>query len=154
MSASLSFFVPGIPAPQGSKTRTKFGVREDNPATKPWRQDVMWHAKEALNVAVPFAGAVVLEIQFRFPRLKAHYRTNGELKPSAPMFKTTAPDVDKLARAICDALTVAGVWSDDALVVGLHCTKRYDDEPGAQVLVYDADDFTRRLLQRKETGTG
>lgn len=31
----IEFTVPGIPAPQGSKVRTKWGMREDNPATRP-----------------------------------------------------------------------------------------------------------------------
>lgn len=37
---------------------------------------------------------------------------------------TKPPDLDKLVRAIGDALTDAGVWTDDALVVGWYATKR------------------------------
>jgi hypothetical protein len=44
----VEFMIAGIPAPQGSKTRTKWGVREDNPATKPWRSAVAWEATAAM----------------------------------------------------------------------------------------------------------
>jgi Holliday junction resolvase RusA-like endonuclease len=57
-----------------------------------------------------------------------HYGTgrNAELvKLSAPIFKATAPDSDKLIRLIGDALTIAGVIADDALIVRILAEKRY-----------------------------
>ena len=38
---------------------------------------------------------------------------------------TVTPDVDKLCRAVLDALTDAGVWVDDSQVVDLGATKIY-----------------------------
>jgi hypothetical protein len=38
-------------------------------------------------------------------------------------------DVDKLSRALLDGLADAGVYSNDAQVVGLHAWKRYPDSP-------------------------
>ena len=42
------------------------------------------------------------------------------------------PDIDKLARAILDALTDARVWPDDGQVVTMHVEKRYG-EPGVEI---------------------
>ena len=85
-----------------------------------------------------FWAAVRVELAFDFPRPKAHFGTgrNQELlKRSAPLYKRTAPDLDKLARAVLDALTHSGVLRDDALVVELHCSKQYADDPGVNVKI-------------------
>ena len=49
---------------------------------------------------------------------------------------TTKPDIDKLVRAINDALTGI-LFHDDSQVVGITCIKDYDDErrPGAYICV-------------------
>lgn len=41
-------------------------------------------------------------------------------------------DVDKLARALLDGLAAAGVYRNDAQVVGLHVWKRYPDSPAVE----------------------
>lgn len=140
--STLSFFVPGIPAPQGSKVRTKWGgMREDNENTQPWREAVIWAAKAARTESrQPIAGPVDLQIDFRFPRLTGHLRANGEVKPTAPHYKVSIPDIDKLARAVCDALTGAGVWRDDSVVAILSCQKVYADVPGAYIVVNDLNE--------------
>ena len=44
----LEFRVVGIPAPQGSKTLTRYGaLMESSKKVKPWRQDVIHAALEA-----------------------------------------------------------------------------------------------------------
>ncbi len=48
---------------------------------------------------------------------------------------TTKPDLDKLERAILDALTKSGVIKDDALVVDLVASKHYADENRPGVLI-------------------
>ena len=37
---------------------------------------------------------------------------------------TKKPDLDKLTRAVFDAITSAGVWDDDSQVVDAHISKR------------------------------
>jgi len=53
-----------------------------------------------------------------------------------------APDLDKLVRAVCDSLTDARVWIDDALVVKLVASKKYADgrQPGAKIEVTVVED--------------
>lgn len=132
----IAFVVPGVPAPQGSKTRTKWGVREDNPNTKPWRTAVAGHAIDAMQGREPLTGPLMLTVEFYFPRPKAHYRTGArasELKATAPAFHTTKPDSDKLLRAIGDSLTGI-VCRDDSLFAIVKATKLYG-APRCHVLV-------------------
>ena len=53
---------------------------------------------------------IVLDLLFRFPRPRSHFGTGrnaGQLKPSAPFYVRTRPDLDKLARAVGDALRIS-----------------------------------------------
>lgn len=83
----------------------------------------------------PWAGPVSLRACFVFPRPKHHLRTGkreGEVKENAPGWKTSAPDLDKLVRALGDALTGI-VYRDDAQIVDLGVTKIYGQNPGVTV---------------------
>lgn len=120
--------VYGTPAPQGSKTRTKFGgMRDDNPNTATWREAV----KMAVMAAYPLGsrpdvilarGPVVVDITFSMPRPK-----------SAKKFACAdkKPDIDKLQRSTFDAMTEMSCWEDDARVVRVRATKIYAGDPGA-----------------------
>lgn len=138
----IRFRVAGVPAPQGSKTVARSGsgrsfVREDNPALAPWRNAVAAAAQDAMGERPPIPGPVYLEAVFRFPRPLSHFGTGrnaDRLKPSAPDYVTTRPDLDKLLRALGDAL--AGiVFAADAYVVTVYAEKVYGS-PGADVFVH------------------
>ena len=150
-------FVPGIPRPQGSKSRGKGGrMYEASKHLKAWRADVTAYARSEWvyaqsPVRKPLTGPLVFGVQFVFPRPQKHYlwttshgvRMRQGLRADAPVYVTCKPDVSKLLRAVEDSLTVAGVWGDDSLVVGyagfpLTC-KRYanpGEEPGALIRVW------------------
>lgn len=140
--ALVTFTVPGIPAPQGSKTagRTKSGanyVREDNPKTEPWRNAVAGHALAAMAGRRQLYGPLRLTATFVFRRPAGHYGTGrnaGTLKPSSPVYVRTRPDVDKLLRAIGDAITGA-ICRDDSQIVVVHAEKRYGDHACARIVV-------------------
>jgi Holliday junction resolvase RusA-like endonuclease len=74
-----------------------------------------------------FTGPVQLEARFFVQRPKSYYgsgRNAGLLKPSAPLFPTTAPDLSKYVRALEDALE--GItWANDAQIVSLIVSKLY-----------------------------
>jgi Holliday junction resolvase RusA-like endonuclease len=128
----IAFTVYGIPVPQGSKTR--WGT-EDNPHTRAWRATV---AEQAAQLgAEPLLGPVSVTVSFVFPRPKAHYRTGkfaDQLRPAAPMWHTSVPDLDKLQRAIGDAL--AGVLiRNDSQICAWHVEKTYGAMPRADVTV-------------------
>jgi Holliday junction resolvase RusA-like endonuclease len=137
----ITITIAGVPAPQGSKVRTRWGVREDNPATKPWRMAVAWEATAAMQGAHPLSGPLELSALFYFPRPKSHYRTGkhaDELKDTAPDYCATKPDADKLLRAIGDALTGI-VCRDDAQFVRVTARKLYGT-PRAVVVVQPANE--------------
>lgn len=140
--------VMGLPQQQGSKN--PWGG-EANKKLGPWRGHVTqtvgeaWAAEE-LPILL---GPVELRVKFSFPRPKSHYRTGknaGVLRDDAPYFKTSAPDLDKLQRAIGDALT-AHVFRDDAQVASWNVVKVYDDTTYADITIIDlsggTDDFGR-----------
>jgi crossover junction endodeoxyribonuclease RusA len=82
--------------------------------------------------------AVTVRLEFYFTRPKSHYRTGRHshlLKPSAPEHPITkGQDVDKLARAVLDALTTI-VYHDDRQVVILASVKDYGPSEGCHIVV-------------------
>lgn len=123
----IELVVYGIPAPQGSKTRTQWGMRDDNPNTKPWRAAVAAEAALVSHGLGLLEGPLKVRAEFFFPRPKSHFGSgrNAEIpKPNAPDFHTSKPDGDKLARAIGDALTGI-VFRDDSQVAVWRIVKRY-----------------------------
>lgn len=116
----LSFIVQGTPIPQGSmkgfafKRRTGgvgVALTSDNKKTRPWKDSVASVASEAWDGA-PTEDAVALTMEFAF------------MPPKSSRFphKTTKPDIDKLARAVMDALTGV-VYRDDSQVISLSARK-------------------------------
>ena len=144
--STLTIRVNGTPAPQGSKrgfvVKGRVVVAESSPKVKPWRQDVAAAAVEAAAEAgwVAPAGPLAVSITFYLPRPRYHYRTGkhaDELKPDAARWVDKKPDLDKLVRATCDALTTAGVIRDDAQIAILSATKTYTDEAVGAIVVID-----------------
>ena len=141
------------PAPQGSKTSRpvmrwdaelgkrvpvlKNGVpvvnttEQNKQRLKLWRNDV---ANAAIGNGWPGLGlaaldeAVVVQLTFFFTRPEGHYGTGRNanvLKDSSPLYpEKTGEDLDKLERAVLDALTGI-VWKDDRRVVTMPSRRRY-----------------------------
>lgn len=117
-TAAIRIVVRGQPAPQGSKSfkgMTNAGraiLTESSKKVRPWRQDVklaaeLWRAQTG---AAPIDGPVVVRMVFTLPKPKSAPKT----RRTYPM---RTPDLSKLVRSTEDALTDAGVWSDDARVI-------------------------------------
>ena len=132
----MRFFVGGIPAPKGSARAfyvPKLGravVTAANAKTRPWEQAV--RAEASIAGLRPLDGAVRVEVTFLFARPAGHFGAKG-LRPSAPREHTKKPDVDKLVRAVLDALTGVA-FKDDAQVVAVEARKRYLPEGAAEDL--------------------
>lgn len=126
----LDLFVPGRPAPQGSKRHVGRGILvESSKALAPWRTSVAWHAAQVYRAA-PLDGPLAVRVEFLMPR------PAGTPKRSTPA-AVKRPDLDKLTRAIFDALSLV-VWRDDSQIVDVHATKRIaelDEQPGAHIRV-------------------
>lgn len=130
----LSVVILGKAATQGSKTpiRNKagqvVGMREDNPKSRPWRQDVaktMLAARpEGFRV---WDEAVAVEVTIYVPRPKSHFGTGrnaGILKDDAPQFPPNGLDCDKVMRAIGDAGTTVW-WRDDSRISKITVERLY-----------------------------
>jgi len=130
LELALALTVYGIPGPQGSKRHVGGGVLvESSKAVGPWRTNVAWWAAQKFTGA-PLDGPIVVEIDFVMPRPAA---TPKRRTPPA----VKKPDVDKLARAVLDALTSV-VWRDDSQIVDMHVRKRLaelDEQPGAHIRI-------------------
>lgn len=137
----ISLRVYGSAAPQGSKVRTKWGMREASEKVKPWREAIVGQAIRDGIDNVRLTGPVSVRVTFLFPRTKAHYgvkKGQPYLRDNAPTYKTTAPDLDKLQRSTGDGLVQAGVLADDDSIVRWHAEKRYcndGESPGAIIVI-------------------
>ena len=138
----LGFSVSGVPVPQGSKVKNRYGaIYDSNKALQPWRVAVTEAAEAARTEAghQQWLGPVRLIVVFRFARPGSHYGTGrnaGTLRGGAPrLWHAQTPDADKCLRAVCDALTFAGVWRDDRQVADLTVHKVWAQTPGADIAV-------------------
>jgi len=127
----VKFTVLGLPQPQGSssaftpKGRSRPVVTSANPNLKAWRRAVAQSAALEMRGREPAGRGVPMRLMaaFYFPRPKS-------VKPLAE--KTTAPDLDKLLRAIGDSLS--GIcYSDDASVTEIFATKCYGHPARAEI---------------------
>lgn len=130
---AFHFTVDGHPETKGSARAFVRGKRaiitNDNPRCKAWSVLVAWKAREAMGGRPALGGAVVVDVTFRLQRPKS---TKGrKLKGyDGPLM-----DVDKLQRALLDAMTGI-VYVDDKQVVTVHARKEWG-EPGATVTIVE-----------------
>ena len=136
----LAFSVLGTARPQGSKRHVGGGrMVEMGKDLKPWRQQIAVEASQRMGSTQPWTQPVKVTLVFFLIRPKSHFGTGrnaGTLKASAPRFPSSSPDLDKLTRAVLDALTGIA-FRDDAQVQVLDCMKLYADDhyPGVVVEV-------------------
>lgn len=115
--------IRGKPVPAGTlrwnpTTRRMFWSNATD--LDPWKQSIGMIARAA---GVRPRDAVRLAITFWMPRPKTH---KG---PEAPHWHSSRPDIDKLLRAVLDALTGVA-YPDDSCVVAVQACKVYGPGPG------------------------
>lgn len=132
----LRVFVPGRPLPQGSKDAIplatgrginrrytgKVSLVESATGLKAWRNAIRLACLDVeQEPRARFAKHVPVRVvaTFVMPRTKSLRKTG----PTPP--HVVKPDGDKLLRAVCDALTAAGVIHDDAQIIEHEARKRY-----------------------------
>jgi len=130
MRDALTFTVYGEAQPQGSarafipKGWKRPVITTANPALKSWRQLVAEQANVALERLPPSERSLLLDgvrlsIAFYLPRPKS--------LPKKRTAHTRKPDIDKLVRGMCDALTPI-LFRDDSQVCELVTAKYYARE--------------------------
>lgn len=116
MTTPITIIVYGIPGPQGSKSFKgmrggKAIMAESSKKVKPWREAVHAAALQVRNGASPIDAPIRARMVFTMPKPASAPKT----RRTYPM---RMPDLSKLCRSTEDALTTAGIWRDDARVVG------------------------------------
>lgn len=140
---AVSFTVYGLPKPQGSKravnhrsTGRAVVIESAGQPLRDWRGDVKAAAVEAAGWCSALTGPLGVSVAFTLPKPKSAPRTRRT-------YPAKRPDLDKLVRAVLDAMTGV-VFADDAQVIALHAVKLYAgdedpalDRPGAVIEVTD-----------------
>lgn len=132
----LTIVAAGEPKTQGSKTAgvTKDGrpfLREaTSKGQRVWRKIVKEAAEEAIADAdwETCHFPVEVEMRFVFERPASHYTTKGDLSASGRKMELPSLDLDKLERAVNDAMTDAGVYDDDKRIRSLTTYKGYRED--------------------------
>ena len=127
----VKFFVPGRPAPQGSKRSVGHGrFIEASKYLPAWRKAVTEFAiyETTMTSWDTIPGPARLIVSFYLER------PSSISKRKRP-FPIVPPDLDKLCRGVADALSDAGVWGDDSQVVELIATKHYADTSETGVMI-------------------
>lgn len=130
----------GRPAPQGSKKRGQNGqLIESSPHLPAWRRAVQVACYRALQQAgvepgqTPVYGPdVPLRVEIEF-----WIQPSGGIQPAGPQLDVSASgDIDKLSRAVLDAVTLGKIWKDDRQVVSLAADRLWCpawETPGAHI---------------------
>lgn len=130
-----SLFVPGKPIPEGSTRAYVIKghaavTHNNNNALRPWRAEIHAMIRSMIptrTIDIP-DGPVAVALWFVMPRRAA------EPKRTTPAH-TRKPDLDKLARAVLDAMTGVA-YSDDGQVTTLAAHKRTaiaGEQPGVLI---------------------
>jgi crossover junction endodeoxyribonuclease RusA len=121
MSRELYVKVPGVPVPQGSMSCINGVMFHSNKHLPIWRSKVQ-KALECEFVGGAFSGPIYAYLTFILPRPASVTR----IKPCVK------PDLDKLVRAVLDAVEAACAVHNDSQVCEMHAIKRYvreNEEP-------------------------
>lgn len=138
----LNVRVYGTAVTQGSKKgfvnpknpKHAIVVDDNPPALKSWRQDVA----AATAKAVAEQGWVKLVDRAASVRL-LFILDRPKSWPLIDTLPRKQPDLDKLVRAVFDALKAGGAYKDDSQVVSLRADKRFSttQQPGVHIRVRD-----------------
>ena len=126
------FFVPGTPAPQGSKNIYRGRPVESSKRLPAWRAAIEAEACVAhRRIGYSLAGPLRLDCTFWFKR------------PKKPAHYYPSIDLDKLTRAVGDALQKSGLIINDSQLSTLgNIRKRWTlagDRTGALITLLDDD---------------
>lgn len=138
---AITVDVPGTPIAQGStrsfeRAGRTFTKSSNAGPLERWRGDIRT-ALRGQEPDVPVRDPISIRLSFRMPRPASHFlpanskRPEPVLREDAPHWVVGGKDVDKLVRAVLDAMTGL-VYVDDGQVVSIVAAKRYPG-PGESV---------------------
>ena len=94
--------------------------------TEVWTRDATRLLRAAWRTQPYVKTPLCVELVAYFPRPKSRprYIPKEEWKSGVSLHKITTPDTDNIAKIVLDAMTRAGIFQDDALVVEQPTAKR------------------------------
>ena len=132
MSAPLfSCTIPGDPRGKGSVRVSKSGHAFKDEKTAAYMSTCILFMRQNHHGA-PLSGclAMTMDVYLRRPAHlvpKVGPRVRAPQPPVDAFPAPTLPDIDNVSKAVCDALTQAGVIIDDKVITMQVATKRYVD---------------------------
>jgi len=130
---TIRFDVSSMPVPQGSTrafiVKGKPIITSTSKGLSSWRRLIADRAQD--RVSAPIEGAVAVTLLFRLPRPKSAPKKKW-------IYPSKRPDLDKLVRAVLDAITNV-IIADDSQVVSLTATKDYGP-PGVMIQVDEIEE--------------
>ena len=135
MVEKLNFTIPGEPRGKG---RPRFvratGRTYTDRSTASYENLVRVSFKNAYPDWVPLTDAVEIHIHTYFPIPTSWSKKKQSLALSGWLRKTSKPDLDNVQKAVLDGLNGVA-WKDDAQIVTMFTSKKYDEEPRADVTI-------------------
>lgn len=154
----IELFVRGRPRTAGSKSGfvnkntgkvifTPAGSRQ-----KSWQESVRWTFLQSEYArTIPIDGAIMVSLLYSFARPKSHLTSKGKHTKSYKHFPSVRPDIDKLNRAVLDALSGLA-YKDDALIVSEVAMKEYGVPEGVRIIIRKIPDTEGSLKDVEEEG--
>jgi crossover junction endodeoxyribonuclease RusA len=143
----INMFVPGVPQAKGNVRMSASGHYYDtNRRLKGWLNAIQAKAiGEMSGRGWPMLTTPVhVNAVFSFPRPLKHHANNRRDRPirkDAPMLHAKQPDIDKVIRAVLDAMTGV-VYTDDNLVSKIDAIKLWasdQDDAGVHISVFELE---------------
>jgi Holliday junction resolvase RusA-like endonuclease len=135
----ITAFIEGIPKAQPRVKATGRGnfIRMYTPGTaKEWKGLITSKFRTFEKIG---SAPVEIGITFLIPRPKSHYGSRNKqpyLRSDAPKYHAQKPDKDNLEKAVYDAISASGFWTDDCQVVAGGSTKTWaKDKTGAIITI-------------------
>lgn len=139
MTVEAQFVIPGVPI---AKARPRFYRRGNFVGT--YNQQTTEEGRLRLDIARQLPDSweliqkpICIICRFYMKRPKNHYGTGKNsktLKPSAPLFHTSKPDIDNLQKTVYDCCNQI-VWMDDACVIESASRKEYSENPRTEIII-------------------
>jgi Holliday junction resolvase RusA-like endonuclease len=137
MKLVYSLFVPGAPKAQPRPCVTKTGHAFTPHSADEWKTAIKaaFIQEKYIHDHSPIEGPVSLSVTFSMPIPKSASKREARAMHGTP--HTRKPDADNLLKAVMDALTDAGIWTDDCIVYKPVPVKLWNAErSGARIKVY------------------
>ncbi len=145
----IEFIILGDPVGKLRHRMTSIGGKArayKHKRQKAWEED----AAKAMRIQYDgptLEGPLFLVVLSVFKRPQ---RLSRRKDPSGLVWKDTRPDVDNLAKSVCDAMQIGGILRDDGQIVCVASLSAYAAKPGFSDTVYEPHTYALITHDRVE----